>query len=310
MKELIIDIVNESISSPEIQAFFIEYFSNFALSYNMNTLEQFHKLLSTMPKKKNDNTISSMIQISKLLAQNSSTKRIAYFNPQKAFDMDLANNIEAFILNMDSSSTNFSELLIFIDNLPLDIYNVFKALSFSIKTHNKKQVINLLNYLLNKKICVEPLNILEFKYIKSCKSDIVWYLWHLLTLHAQSKDYININMNLFTLAYQKKYRDQRLNILFYTFLIVTSKNWSKYIVPSNKPASKTPVVSQIITSTKTKTPVATKNSNQKNVMNESEIEYLKLYTKKNRQLEQVVAAERILAIDKVLFVPKKTIETD
>jgi hypothetical protein len=284
----------------------------------MNTLEQFHKLLSTMPKKKNDNTISSMIQISKLLAQNSSSKRIAYFNPQKAFDMDLANNIEAFILNMDSSSTNFSELLVFIDNLPLEIYNVFKALSFSIKTHNKKQVINLLNYLLNKKVCLEPLNNVEFKYIKSCKSDIVWYLWHLLTLHAQSKDstsktrmkdYININMNLFTLAYQKKYRDQRLNILFYTFLIVTSKNWSKYIVPANKPASKTHEINHPIT---TKTPVAnqTKNSNQKNVINDSEIEYLKLYTKKNRQLEQAVASERILAIDKVISVPKKKIETD
>lgn len=99
-----------------------------------------------------------------------------------------------------------------------------------IKKRDKTGVRKLLDFLLfSKQIVV--CNEIEFddiSHIKDeSKADIVWYMWKLLISHVaktkEEREFCRCHLYLYSVYYQKKYRNNRINILYFCYLLFASR---------------------------------------------------------------------------------------
>lgn len=123
----------------------------------------------------------------------------------------------------EKGNDDFSKLL----NEEMCVY--LKMLVYSVRNKDKKSVTKILDFLLSCDISLNnEIDYTEISMIKpQFRADIVWYLWKLLLRHIASckeeKEFCKTHMFLYTFCYQKRHRVQRLNMLYFCFLILASK---------------------------------------------------------------------------------------
>jgi glycogen debranching enzyme len=225
----IVNICNNKNEINNLTATVLEKYVKSYMSRNLWTVKFLHNKLNIL------NNIST-----KHLHDNPLFRRIVrelstflcHLN-EKEFKCKIDNNI-----NEDRINTlfyNYINAPIIKDFLPYtaeDNCKYMGILKHCVKKGDTSGVITMLNYLLfNKELQAvsSDIDYIEISHIKKqFRDDIVWYLWKLLIKCSKSdleREWIKTNIELYAMNLQKKYRIQRLPLLYYCYNVV-AKNKS------------------------------------------------------------------------------------
>ena len=100
-----------------------------------------------------------------------------------------------------------------------------------IKKRDKKAVKRILDYFLNennKQVVVsKDIDFDDISHIKDgMRDDVVWYLWKLLitnvTKTKEEREFCRCHLYMYALYFQKKYRNVRINLLYFCYLFFAS----------------------------------------------------------------------------------------
>ena len=193
--------------------------------------------------------------------------------------------IEALVENYGNKRHEELTFLINDGKISKDLYKILNILYYKVRYQEKKDVIGIVSWLVN----IKSINIAEITYDEISKikgtTDIIWYLWKLALLFSQFRlkvdqvnKFVKLNLHLFTLFYQKQKRNQKLQILFYVFSVLSSQNIMKYILEDEIEINEEHV----------------KIENEINDNEEKTVDltYLKFYTGFNSELYNQVAIEK------------------
>lgn len=164
-------------------------------------------------------------------------------------------SIESYIF----SYVNATAVKEFQDQCPEEVRTYMGILLACVKKGDKKGVRKILDYLLyDKEVIVS--NEIDYDGISHIKdimrADVVWYLWKLLLYNVakskEEREFCKLHLFLYTLFFQKKHRNLRLNMLYFCFLTFTSRKsikvkevklksgkFEQHQIESKKPATKT-----------------------------------------------------------------------
>ena len=213
-----------------IITFLNEYVSQNCLNTNIVWLEALHshiKVLLNINRKNvatNDLFQKLLCEIS-LLPLIIPLKTVKFVSDEKRIAFETIEhiffnypNISVFIEKSFSGLTNSDELVKYLS-----------ALYYSIKEHDKKSVISLIDFLYRWDIELQPIIIEQCTVKENQMNDIIWYIWKALILISKrlfkdNKNYkhlVCVYLDLFSIKYNKKTRVSLINYLFYSALVLT-----------------------------------------------------------------------------------------
>jgi hypothetical protein len=229
--------IDDKLSVIDITSFYIEFYSTYCLSGDINFIDALYIKLNSLNKfkKQNDKFYTLCNEINMLLYKNykennTYNKFISKYNSLQI------NQLEVILQTFNLDRIKEPSYMVNIKNIVSP--NMYKILMHLKHEKSKTHIIQLINYLLNEtRLVVNAINIESmFSTVKmslSNKKDIVWYIWYILLyeddFHKDFKSLINLNFNLFCINFQKTNRINRKNILIYLFIIGASSNINKYI---------------------------------------------------------------------------------
>lgn len=151
----------------------------------------------------------------------------------EAFDIS---TIEALVENFGKKRHEELVFLIEDGKVSKDLYKILNILYYKVRYQEKNEVLGILGWLVNlKSLNVDEISYDEISAIKT-KNDIIWYLWKLALLLTKIRincenihNFIQLHLALFLISYSKPKRSKRVEILFYVFSVLSSKNIMKYI---------------------------------------------------------------------------------
>jgi hypothetical protein len=124
------------------------------------------------------------------------------------------------------------------EKVTYDMMRLLSCLIGSMVECNKRDVLKLLLFLCNQK----NLKINSIEYVELTKvnvsainrRDIVWYLWYFLIIKSRSlspsvQTFVKAHFQLYSLAWTKKCKPMRLNMLCHVYALLSSSNVDKYI---------------------------------------------------------------------------------
>ena len=244
-------------------AFFIEYYDMFAMTFNVafvKTLSSKLERVSCMHKKNIISFASEFVEIAHILHYRT-PRSFLTMREHPAPDISI---IETLMYNNGKKRFDEIDYLIEEGKITLDMHRIFNTLISLVKHKDKNGVLDILTFLLASRassaLSLDDISYPEIAHIKYQKNDIVWYLWKILMDTCKnpsfSLDLVKDNLILFSMNYQKKYRNQRLTILFFTYVAVCKEGslYSKGLSLLQKHDSTTCKSQSQTTTTSTTTP--------------------------------------------------------
>ena len=216
-----------------VVSYIINYYCEHSISNNTADVKQLYMKLNQIyntPKKKRNAEIAE--NVSKMSSMFKSSSQVNYL--KKIGDVSIT-DIETILANnehIDEADKLVGQIKVFYQEEKIT-YDMFRILYSIIAEENRKNVLRLVLFVCTKKtLQIEPIEYLELP--QSLPKDIVWYMWFILLAKAKAKDkqvynYVHIHMQLYTLAWSKKNKDQRINLIAHLFNLVYSSNPLKYI---------------------------------------------------------------------------------
>lgn len=220
------NIISIPLESTNLIIFFLDFYVENILSNNTFVVEIVLKKLKTLASIPKKNICSSPIflsELSQLIAIFIECEEANKVNISDEYDIS---TIEALISNFGKKRYTELDFLSNEGKVTNDMFKILNVLYYKLRHHEKKDVLGIISWLVSQKtLAIDELFLDEIKHIKCMKNDIIWYLWKIALLFAKdiALDFVKLYLNLFTILYQKKYRQTRINILFHVFACLSSK---------------------------------------------------------------------------------------
>jgi hypothetical protein len=216
--------------------FFIEFYIMYCLCSNITFVKKVYTLLheiSSAPKKKLKLDPTNIYALAALLAGAKHKK----FPDYKSVTVVNISVIEELLSNFGHKQYDHIMGLEKEGKVTSDMMQILNIICYKLTKKDKQSVISIVNYLFNsKKLSLDKLNYDFNKFSKFDKSDLTWYLWYILFSfsknNAMMHDLIKYNMHIFCTNLIKKYKEPRLDILYYCFIIICKE---KTITQSDVP---------------------------------------------------------------------------
>lgn len=122
------------------------------------------------------------------------------------------------------------------ENITYDAARILYCLCKELVDNNKKHVLQIITFLVHQKMNIKPIEFNEIQLPK--KNDIEWLLWKILFVYSSKisktvNTYVSLQMKIYSMNWTKKQKLHRVNILLFTFALLSSKNIKKYIPEKN-----------------------------------------------------------------------------
>jgi hypothetical protein len=222
--------------------YFIEFYCMFCLTTNLSVVKKFYlalsnDLLKQKSKLKIDKSIarSKVYEVARLLA---SCKHKHFNSTYRNQGVNIA-AIEALVINYNEKK--YEELGEIANKVTKDMFSLFNILFYKLLKKDVQGVVAILNYILSAtNLQLADMDNSYFEHVKTCKNDIVWYLWFVLLVFTNvqrddlQKDFVEYNLNIFSLQLLKKYKAHRLDILYYCFIVICKDKTIKFVKEHEK----------------------------------------------------------------------------
>ena len=208
--------------------FFVEYYNTFNLTlnvaYSRSLWKRLEKLGVIATKRKMLPSFADEFIGVAILMQSQPPRSMLALEENEVPD---TTTIETMLLNFGHKRYEELEFLLEDGKVTMDMFKLLNLLMRQVRHRNKKETLDIICFILSfKTLSLDNISYPEISHIKFGKNDIVWYLWKvLLVISKKSKaplalEYVKNNISIFSLHYQKKYRNQRLRILYFTYLAI------------------------------------------------------------------------------------------
>jgi hypothetical protein len=297
-------MVAESAGISDIIPFFVEYYNTFGLTCKVGVLHSINKIFERFPKKKSLDNATHIIDLVAVFSTMGATRQKDnnHYKEIEESSHEMVNKIEALTINHKHQRYHELDFLLHQGRVTSEVFKVFNLLFFKMHTHEKREVRDILNHLINTGIVLtghdddwsqsdkdwNDWNECN-KLLKPCSNDIIWYLWHLSLTYTKknqpiAQEFVLGHIRVFSAHYKKKFRQNRLNMLIHVFLVLTSANCSKHIIAQSQRQSES----------------------APQVENQLCLSYLHCYTTSDTKLRSVVNEDRQTVEDhKLLCKPMK-----
>ena len=267
LKELISKLCNQG---ENMTPFLIEYYSAFIasqaqvrdrstsfslafqISFELEKLSALSKKSLALPS-----TVNRFEKISRVIGSYSASPGKETSSP---VEKEKSIELETLLINFGEKRFGALDYLVEEETISFDLFRIFNVIFHRLKHHDRDGLMVILHFLTSQKslqtMRVDVPAYPEIAHIRFCRNDVVWYLWRLLFdwIHLKYgnlegkkekekgeksnkeiiRDYVTHELRIFSTFFQKKFRNQRLQILVGTFLVLCDSNEVKRLIHFGK----------------------------------------------------------------------------